>query len=218
VLLLSRESSHQPISPKRLAANRANAARSTGPRTPQGKARSAANSRRHRFWSDRFAVVLLEEAAALANIRADLIACYLLAEGFLCEVRRRYQVQAERTATPWRNSTASKRSVTKYRKKPPKSPNPKKLRQFPSRLGTRPGLTGATADAAACAIATSVSCLKNRGPTLGSVRPKVPSPDRHCLRSLSSARDHSGVPPGRLATSAPSRFAKSATSCGGQPD
>jgi hypothetical protein len=69
-------SSKKPISAKRLAANRANAARSTGPRTPQGKARSAANSRHHRFWPDQFAVVRLEEAGSLDKIRADLIARY----------------------------------------------------------------------------------------------------------------------------------------------
>jgi len=36
--------SQNPVSPARLAANRANAAKSTGPRTPQGKARSAQNA------------------------------------------------------------------------------------------------------------------------------------------------------------------------------
>ena len=39
----------KPISDKKLAANRANAAQSTGPRFPEGKARSAQNSRKHGF-------------------------------------------------------------------------------------------------------------------------------------------------------------------------
>ena len=66
----------KPISPQRLAANRANAARSTGPRTPEGKVRSSQNSRRHQFHPDHFAVVRLEEVDALAKLRADLVATY----------------------------------------------------------------------------------------------------------------------------------------------
>ena len=38
---------HMNISPRRLAASRANAARSTGPRTAEGKSRSARNARKH---------------------------------------------------------------------------------------------------------------------------------------------------------------------------
>src|SRR5436189_6413074 len=41
----------KPISPARLAANRANSRKSTGPRTPQGKARSASNSLQHGLYS-----------------------------------------------------------------------------------------------------------------------------------------------------------------------
>jgi len=37
------------VSPKQLAANRANAAKSTGPRTPEGKARSAQNGFQRMF-------------------------------------------------------------------------------------------------------------------------------------------------------------------------
>src|SRR5450631_1448123 len=65
-----------PISPERLAANRANATHSTGPRTEDGKARSAQNSRRHRFSPDNFTVVRLEDTDALARIRHDLISTY----------------------------------------------------------------------------------------------------------------------------------------------
>ena len=51
----------KPISEKQLTANRANAARSTGPRSPEGKARSAQNSRKHGFTASTFAVVRLED-------------------------------------------------------------------------------------------------------------------------------------------------------------
>jgi hypothetical protein len=61
---------------KRLAANRANAARSTRPRTPEGKARSAQNARKHRFTPENFVVIRLEEIDLLTNLRADAIARY----------------------------------------------------------------------------------------------------------------------------------------------
>jgi hypothetical protein len=66
----------KPVSQKQLAANRANAARSTGPRTPLGKACSAQNARKHGFTAATFAVVRLEDLDQLANLRADLIAAY----------------------------------------------------------------------------------------------------------------------------------------------
>ena len=65
-----------PTSPKQLAANRANAARSTGPRTPLGKARAAQNSRRHGFTASTFAVVRLEDLQELAHLKDDLVAFY----------------------------------------------------------------------------------------------------------------------------------------------
>ena len=64
------------ISPRRLAANRANAARSTGPRSPQGKARSSQNSRKHAFSPATFAVIRLEELDAIARLKQDLVAAY----------------------------------------------------------------------------------------------------------------------------------------------
>ena len=65
-----------PISEKQLAANRANAAQSTGPRTPEGKARSCQNARTHGFTASTFAVVRLEEFDEIARLKHDLLAVY----------------------------------------------------------------------------------------------------------------------------------------------
>src|SRR5437879_5386698 len=65
-----------PISEKQQAANRANAVRSTGPRTPAGKARSAQNARSYGFTASTFAVVRLEDLNEVAHLTADLTALY----------------------------------------------------------------------------------------------------------------------------------------------
>jgi hypothetical protein len=66
----------EPISEKRLAANRANAQRSTGPRTAEGKARSARNAVKHGFTGSTFAVVRFEDIHEIGNLKADAVACY----------------------------------------------------------------------------------------------------------------------------------------------
>ena len=65
-----------PTSDKQLAANRANALKSTGPRTPEGKARSSQNARTHGFTASTFAVVRLEELDEIARLKHDLLAVY----------------------------------------------------------------------------------------------------------------------------------------------
>ena len=67
---------NSPISPLKLAANRANAARSTGPRSTQGKTRSAQNARKHGFTATTFAVVRIEDLDEVAHLRDDAIAFY----------------------------------------------------------------------------------------------------------------------------------------------
>ena len=63
-------------SEKRLAANRANAARSTGPRTPEGKVRSAQNLRKPTFNPAAFPIARVVELDSIAKQRADAIATY----------------------------------------------------------------------------------------------------------------------------------------------
>src|ERR1039457_5616256 len=68
--------SQSTVSPEQLAANRANSAKSTGPRTPEGKTRSAQNARKHGFTGSTFAVVRLEDLNEVANLKDDLVAFY----------------------------------------------------------------------------------------------------------------------------------------------
>src|ERR1035437_4992838 len=68
--------SQNHVSPEQLAANRANAAKSTGPRTPEGKTRSAQNARKHGFTASSYAVVRLEDLQEVAHLKDDLVAFY----------------------------------------------------------------------------------------------------------------------------------------------
>ena len=63
-------------SDKQLAANRANAALSTGPRTATGKTRSAQNARKHGFTGSSFAVIRLEDLQDVAHLKDDLLSVY----------------------------------------------------------------------------------------------------------------------------------------------
>ncbi len=82
-----------PISEKRLAANRENAKKSSGPRTPEGKARSSRNADEahsrplgpavvrdqkttHGFRASSFTVVRLEDLDEVEKLKADAVACY----------------------------------------------------------------------------------------------------------------------------------------------
>ena len=64
------------ISEKKLAANRANAKKSTGPRTQEGKARACLNARKHGLTATAYPVVRLEDPDALTQLTADLVAVY----------------------------------------------------------------------------------------------------------------------------------------------
>src|SRR5437588_2439724 len=65
-----------PLSEKQLAANRANATHSTGPRTPDGKARAAQNARKHGFTASTCSVLRIEDVDELGALRAEAIRDY----------------------------------------------------------------------------------------------------------------------------------------------
>jgi hypothetical protein len=64
------------ISEKQLAANQANAARSTGPRTSEGKSRAAQNARRHGLAASTYSASPVEDAEELEYLIADAGAFY----------------------------------------------------------------------------------------------------------------------------------------------
>ena len=73
---MSKRNPKLPLSEARLAANRANAQNSTGPRTPAGKLRSAANATQHGFAGTNFAVVRLEDPFEIDRLKTDLVTTY----------------------------------------------------------------------------------------------------------------------------------------------
>jgi hypothetical protein len=70
----------RPLTGKQLAANRANATHSTGPRTPEGKARAAQNSTTHGL-AGAFAILRLEDRDELDRYLADALDFYRPATG-----------------------------------------------------------------------------------------------------------------------------------------
>ena len=68
--------SHNYVSPEQFAANRANAANSTGPRTTDGKARSSQNARKHGFAAAAYTVPRLEDVEEVADLRDRAVAFY----------------------------------------------------------------------------------------------------------------------------------------------
>jgi hypothetical protein len=79
------------LTDKQLAANRANAARSTGPRTPTGKARAAQNARRHGLAADTYSAYDVEEEGEVHALLAD-------AMDFYCPQNSQEQFAVERIA------------------------------------------------------------------------------------------------------------------------
>jgi hypothetical protein len=73
---LPESSKPKTASEKQIAANRANAQHSSGPRTAEGKARSSQNARKYGFYGNAYNVPQLEDLEDVANLREDFAAAY----------------------------------------------------------------------------------------------------------------------------------------------
>ncbi len=76
----------------------------SGPRTPQGKARSSQNARKHCFTASTFAVVRLEDLDEIAHLRADLIAVYQPVNSQEFFAIERLALTRDRQSTRWRQT------------------------------------------------------------------------------------------------------------------
>jgi len=164
------------VSEIQLAANRANAAKSTGPRTSGGKARSAQNAPKHGFAASTFAVVRLEDLNEVAHLRADLIAVYqpVNSQELFAIERIALAQQAILRAARSRSSKGSKPCGPHYRTNPFSTPNPNqtkplaphKTNLFPPKTpltvaqaaGRRSSLLGSVSKGGGAAILSSAPC------------------------------------------------------------
>jgi hypothetical protein len=103
------------VTPKKLAANRANAKKSTGPRTPAGKSRSSMNALKHGLFSARI-VLPHEDSAEFLKTRERMLRKLKpldLAETMLCEAMIYLAWRTSRLARLPRpvNATAAKQFI-----------------------------------------------------------------------------------------------------------
>jgi hypothetical protein len=89
-----------PVSDARAEASRKNGARSRGPKTSEGKARSAQNALKHGLRAQKYVVLPEEDAAEFAGLEAALIAELAPVGALQTVLARRVAVAAWRLARP----------------------------------------------------------------------------------------------------------------------
>lgn len=77
------------MSKKQIEANRRNARKSTGPRTPEGKAKSSLNALKHGMTAAKNGLLPDEDPIAYATLRMDIQAEYQDRDGSVRELVRR---------------------------------------------------------------------------------------------------------------------------------